>query len=68
MKTFLLKIGCLFLFGFIIYQSIQSENETTTPPSLSQENTIGFIQSETATTTADLSLSLNDKSGLLTNR
>ena len=68
MKTFLLKIGCLFLFGFIFYQSIQTENEATNPPSLSQETSVEFIQSETATTTANLPLSLNHDSGLLTNR
>ncbi len=68
MKTFLLKMGCLFLFGFIFYQSIHTENDTTSPPLLSQENSIEFIQSETATTTTNLSLSLNDNNGLLTNR
>ena len=68
MKTFLLKMGCLFLFSFIFYQSIQSENEATNPPLLSQENAIELIQSETAVTTANLSLSFNNNSGLLTNR
>jgi len=68
MKTFLLKMGCLFLFSFIFYQSIHSENETTNPPLLNQENSVEFIQSETAITTSNLSLSLNDNSGLLTNR
>ncbi len=67
MKTFLLKMGCLFLFGFIFYQAIQTENDTTNPPLLSQENSIEFIQSETAITTANLSLSIN-KDELLTNR
>lgn len=68
MKTFLLKMGCLFLFGFIFYQAIQVEHEATNPPLLNQETSVEFIQSETATTTADLSLSLNHNSGLLTNR
>lgn len=67
MKTFLLKMGCIFLFGFIFYQATQTENEVINPPSLSQENHVEFIQSETAISTADLSLSLN-QSGLLTNR
>lgn len=68
MKTFLLKMGCLFLFGFIFYQSIHVEDEATNPPLLSQETSVEFIQSETAITTANLSLSLNHNSGLLTNR
>ena len=67
MKTFLLKMGCLFLFGFIFYQATHTENEVLNPPSLSQENTVEFIQSETAISATDLSLSLN-QSGLLTNR
>ncbi len=67
MKTFLLKMGCLFLFGFIFFQAIQTEKDTTNPPLLSQENAVEFIQSETAVSTTDLSLSLNN-SQLLTNR
>jgi len=68
MKTFLLKMGCLFLFSFIFYQSLQTENDITNPPLLSQENAVELIQSETAITTNNLSLSLSDNSRLLTNR
>lgn len=67
MKTFLLKMGCLFLFGFIFFQAIQTDNDNTNLPLLSQENSVEFIQSETAVSTTDLSLSLNN-GALLTNR
>ena len=66
MKTFLLKMGCLFLFSFIFYQSIQTENDTTNPPLLGQEKSVNFIQSETAISVTDLSI--DDNNGLLTNR
>lgn len=66
MKTFLLKTGCLFLFSFIFYQSIHTENDTTNPPLLGQEKSVEFIQSETAVSITDLSIDGNN--GLLTNR
>jgi len=66
MKTFLLKTGCLFLFSFIFYQSIHTENDTTSPPLLGQEKSVEFVQSKTAISTTDISI--NDHAGLLTNR
>ena len=66
MKTFLLKTGCLFLFSFIFYQSIHTENDIIHPPLLGQEKSVEFIQSETTNTITDLSI--NDHNELLTNR
>lgn len=56
MNTFLLRMGCLFLFGFIFFQSFQTEL-TSDPSSLFGEQQIDLIDQQTDVIAVDAAYS-----------
>lgn len=57
MNTFLLKMGCLFLFGFIFFQSFQTELTSENSPLLGQEEQLELIKHPTDVIAVDATYS-----------
>lgn len=57
MNTFLLKMGCLFLFGFIFFQSFQTELNADSSSLIGQQEQIEFIKQKTDVITVDATYS-----------
>ncbi len=57
MNTFLLKMGCFCLFGFIFFQSFQTEFNSNVSPLLGQQKQIELIEQKTAVIAVDANYS-----------